>query len=394
MFGLGGTSRPLFRFRLAGIPVQVQPWFVVVAGLSALSLGNPARALIWLAIVTTSVLWHELGHALTMRSFGYAAWIELHAMGGLAHWARGADPSALQALAVTVAGPGAGLLLGGAVWAVAQGAGPLPPLASLAVDWMVWVNVAWSLFNLLPMLPLDGGHLLDHLSRLVSGATRPTWVGWASTLTGGAVVLFGMSRGTPYLALLGAMGAAQGIARVRARRSRSPDGGGLEALRERVRRATARGELDDVADALLPEARVGALPERELTQLVGALVELGRHDELVSLCRDRLRAFARRDDVEPLARVAGEALADAEAYEHALDVAQTAFRQLNVPYHAYDAACHLARLDRLDEAMEWLRRAIDAGLDCAAMLEAEPALEPLRARADFLDLARGRAPLH
>ena len=68
-------------------------------------------------------------------------------------------------------------------------------------------------------------------------------------------------------------------------------------------------------------------------------------------------------------------------------VAQVAFRQLNIPYHAYDAACHLARLHRLDEAVEWLRHALDAGLDCGETLMSDPALEALRSRADFLELA-------
>lgn len=85
-------------------------------------------------------------------------------MGGLAHWPPGASPSARQALIVTAAGPLAGLLLGAIVWSISRSAGPLPNLARIAFGWVVWVNVAWSLFNLLPLLPLDGGNLLDHLS--------------------------------------------------------------------------------------------------------------------------------------------------------------------------------------------------------------------------------------
>jgi hypothetical protein len=289
---------------------------------------------------------------------------------------------------VTAAGPFAGLVLGAIVWSVARGAGPLPYLARIAIDWMVWVNVAWSLFNLLPLLPLDGGHLLDHLSEHITGTARPRWVGWASTVTGGAVVLFGVFSGQAYIALLGAIGAANGIARIRPRGTGQGSSEGIEAVRARAQRAASRGNLKRAVAELMPEARVGALPERDLADLVGWLVELGRYDELVALCRDRLGAFARRADVEPLARFAAEALTDAEAFEHALEVAQAAFRQLNIPYHAYDAACHLARLERPEEAMQWLRRAIDAGLDCGAMLETEPALEPLRGRAEFIELVQ------
>lgn len=214
MFG-EASQRPLFRFRLAGIQVEVQPWFVLVAGVSALQLRSPPLILTWMAVVTVSVLWHELGHSVAMRWLGYPPRIELHAMGGYAHWPAGARPSAREALLVTVAGPGAGLVLGAAAWALARGSATLTYPASVAVAWAVWVNVAWSLFNLLPMLPLDGGRLLDHLSRLVARSDRPRWVGWASAATGSVVVLFAMSRGGTYLALLGAMGTAQGIARIR-----------------------------------------------------------------------------------------------------------------------------------------------------------------------------------
>ncbi len=150
MFG-GTSGSALIRFRIAGIPVDVQLWFLVVAGLSALQLRSPALVLIWMFTVTVSVLWHELGHALTMRKFGYAPRIELHAMGGLAHWPPGANPSARQALIVTAAGPFAGVLLGTIVWSLARGAGPQPYLARIAINWIVWVNIAWSLLNLLPL---------------------------------------------------------------------------------------------------------------------------------------------------------------------------------------------------------------------------------------------------
>lgn len=100
------------------------------------------------------------------------------------------------------------------------------------------------------------------------------------------------------------------------------------------------------------------------------------------------RRRLRKDDVEPLARLSAEALAEEGATEEALAVAQLAFRQLRIPYHAYDAACFLAGLDRADEAVQWLERAVDAGLECRPdTLLADPAFAPLRARPDFRELA-------
>jgi Zn-dependent protease len=394
---VGGTAqRPLFRFHVAGIPVDVQPWFALVVGVGALQLRTAAAAAAWAVVVATSVLWHELGHSLAMRRFGYEPSIELHAVGGFAHWPPGASPTARQSLVVSAAGPAAGLLLGGAVWALARQVGPLPGFAGYAVAFAVWVNVAWSLFNLLPMLPLDGGRVVDHLSEIATGRSRPRWVGWASALTGGGIVLYAMSHQTMYLALLGAFGVAQGITRIKGSRGHAFGGATVSVTarppppRARARRALERGNVKAAVAALLPEARLGRLEVAELSDLIGGLVELGRLDELVALCRDRLGTFARREDAGPLARLAAGALAEAGAHAHALEVSQLAFRQLGVPYHAYEAAGHLVRLGRPEEAVRWIEHAIDAGLDCGHTLLTDPDLEPLRDRPDFLEVvARG-----
>jgi hypothetical protein len=379
--------RPVLRFSLAGIPVQVQLYFALMLLVSA-SSRDLATGAIWCAVVTASVLWHELGHALVMRWFGDEPWIELHGMGGAAHWPAGAAPSPGEALLVTVAGPGAGLLLGGAIWALARAAPPRPFLAMVALRDALYVNIGWSLFNLLPLLPLDGAGVLDHLSQLCGSRREPRWVGWVSAATGAAVALWAALGHSPYLALIGALGTLYGVARLRgggrtvARGRRS-----LEAARRAARRARSRGDLAGVARALLPEARLGALPEGDLAQLVGALVRVGREADLVALCRERLCAFARKDDAEPLTRLAAEALAEDGALEDALAVAQSAFRQLRVAHQAYDAACLLVQLEQPEEAVRWLVHAVEAGLDCGAMLRDDPALAPLRQRPDFLAVA-------
>jgi hypothetical protein len=78
----GSSPRPLLRFTLADIPVDVQPAFVLVAAVSAFQYRDAVGGAIRLTVVALSVLWHELGHALTMRSFGRRPRIELVAMGG------------------------------------------------------------------------------------------------------------------------------------------------------------------------------------------------------------------------------------------------------------------------------------------------------------------------
>lgn len=376
-------ERTLLRFRLAGVPVEVQVMHVAVLAAIAFGFGDAARGAVWAAVFTASVLWHELAHALAMRAFGYAPTIVLVAFGGRTVWPAEADPTAREELLVAAAGPLAGLALGGALWALSGAWAPAPPLVAAALRFLLWLSVFWSAFNLLPMLPLDGGLVLDALSRLVTGAREPRWVGWVTVVTGAAVAAAAVWLGWAWIAILGLYCAFLGIARARTgSRTRRP-GDPFAAARARARRAEARGDRAAAIAALMQPARGGWLEEHELARLVAWLVEAGRHDALVALCRERLGAFARRDDAAPLARLASEALSEAGAREPALAVAQLAFQQLRIPWHAYDAACHLAQLGQPDDAMRWLERALDAGLECGAEALADPALDPLREREDF-----------
>jgi Zn-dependent protease len=159
-------------FHVAGFPVRVHPLFFLIAFASGWALlKEPARLALWVGIVFVSVLLHELGHALAFRRYGCPAAIELHGMGGTT---TGGDEEQLthrQSAWVSFAGPGMGFLLGGLVWALSSFTplGQQGGLTGYAVRQLLWVNLGWGLFNLLPMQPLDGGHLLASAVRARSG---------------------------------------------------------------------------------------------------------------------------------------------------------------------------------------------------------------------------------
>ena len=151
-------------FTLAGIPVFVSIWFVLVVGyLGFRSAGEPAEGVLWVACVAVSILVHEFGHGLVSRHFGLRPQILLHGWGGLCAHER-ADSDRDDVL-IIAAGPAAGLALGGLVWIAEQIIQATSP--ALAYDPMLWlffrfmlfINIGWSLVNLLPLWPLDGGQL-------------------------------------------------------------------------------------------------------------------------------------------------------------------------------------------------------------------------------------------
>ena len=124
--------------------------------------GRLVNAVVLALVLFGSILVHELGHALVGQRLGLRPQrIVLHGFGGLCQYGR--TPGPRQGVFASAAGPAAGLALGLVAALLQWVAGPvLPDGAVWTLGWLVWVNVFWSLFNLLPMYPLDGGHVLRH----------------------------------------------------------------------------------------------------------------------------------------------------------------------------------------------------------------------------------------
>jgi stage IV sporulation protein FB len=157
----------MLKFSLLGVPVAIEGWF----WLSTILLGGGATAHnpeawtlvgVWTGVVLVSILVHELGHAAAGRRFGAAPFIRLHGFGG-ATFLPGARFSRGQSILVSAAGPAAGLLLGLVVFLVARAFPDLPYLAERAVADGLYVNFFWTLVNLLPIQPLDGGQILGQV---------------------------------------------------------------------------------------------------------------------------------------------------------------------------------------------------------------------------------------
>jgi Zn-dependent protease len=171
---VGGVNGGI-EFELAGVPVKVLWMFFIVTVLLGYGLGDPLLIAMWIGVVFVSILIHEFGHAMAYRRFGVQPSVVLHGFGGLTF---GRSLPVRQDLAVSLAGPAAGLAVGlPALYAFTK-----MPFISPVVDQLLWmvvfVNVFWSVLNLVPMLPLDGGNATNAVLTLVfrRDMTRPTRV--------------------------------------------------------------------------------------------------------------------------------------------------------------------------------------------------------------------------
>lgn len=150
------------RFRLFGVTITVRFFFWVTALL--FGMANPSLLPIWVAILFVSILIHELGHALAVMRHGIRPEIVLHGLGGTTYWDAPWGIRRRDHIVISLAGPVAGLVFGGLVYAAVTliPHGPLPGFVSAAISMLLYVNIAWSFINLIPVLPFDGGHVLEH----------------------------------------------------------------------------------------------------------------------------------------------------------------------------------------------------------------------------------------
>jgi stage IV sporulation protein FB len=217
-------SRPVVNgngifFWCLGNGVRVRFTFFLV-GLLAAGRGGVAELLVWEAVVFVGVLLHELGHAQAARRYGADPSIELYAMGGLTSWSWARPPTLSQRLVTSLAGPGAGFLTGGLIGLVARlapGGTDWPYLIRLAIDDFVWISLGWGIFNLLPMLPLDGGSAMDALLQAWLGSGRGRHMArLASCGLGVLGFLWGFAYGYRWAAMLCALFAYDNFTRLRA----------------------------------------------------------------------------------------------------------------------------------------------------------------------------------
>lgn len=166
---------------------------------------RPDFIALWVAIVLVSVLVHELGHALVGRLFGLTPQIELHGMGGTTSWIDGRDVGHARGIAISLAGPFAGFALAALLYLSRRlGFHPAGVHAQFALDRAFAINVIWGIFNLAPMLPLDGGNVLRGFLNLVTNGRGEKPARIVSILVGVLAIAYAASVRELWLGALGA----------------------------------------------------------------------------------------------------------------------------------------------------------------------------------------------
>lgn len=306
---------------------------------------------------TVGVLVHEFGHAVAARVLGLHPSIELAGFGGLTSWSEKRKLSPREEVSVVAAGPAAAAALGLLVWVFpAGGSGTV----ALIRHTFLWTTFGWSLLNLLPFLPLDGGRLLmaafEATGRMVSEGTLRLFsfvVALLAAIGSLRYLYYGNAAIAVWLAGVNLVAAIQAFQ--------------LEPLRYAAARLQCAAELIHRGDlrAARREAYAGWKVANEDATRAGTLRVIAR----CSLCigdlgdpQEARRALSLMPiDAEVDRLLFAEAMLPA-APSMSLTLARRELRFRPRPHAAHVAASALLRLERLEEALNMLGAVGDPGI--------------------------------
>lgn len=259
------------RFRIGSIPVEVQLFFFLTALLLGGGMGQdvpPQMAVGLVAIVFVSILLHELGHALAGKAYGLTPKITLHGMGGTTSWTEARRRLGHGAqVVISFAGPAVGLVLGAALYVITTyWLPPTTPMARSLVVSALFINIGWSIFNLLPILPLDGGQIMSHGIAKLTRDRVPRLPHYVSIVVAVAVGLLALKIQYWWVVMLAALYVHQNVRALRAVQSAGDESPRFDELAAGFKAIEAGNgfEAIRIAEALLaqsrlPEVRLGAI---------------------------------------------------------------------------------------------------------------------------------------
>jgi Zn-dependent protease/CBS domain-containing protein len=189
---------------VVGIDVYIHGTFLLlvafVAFSSLLAGKGPAamtRTTLLIIAVFTTVVLHELGHALTARRFGVRTRdITLLPIGGISRLERMPD-NPRQQLLIALSGPAVNLAIAFLLFGLLRlldgqvGVDGFLFTGGPFIAQLMWINVSLAVFNLLPGYPMDGGRTLRALLAMRMAPEQATQT--AARIGQGMAVIFGLA---------------------------------------------------------------------------------------------------------------------------------------------------------------------------------------------------------
>ena len=403
--------------RIFGFPIQIRPGFALFMLLIVVVNGVPMGP--WLAgSVAFFTLFHELGHAIAARRTGATARISLDFLAGYASFAPTRPLKRWERAGISLAGPFTQVALGCAVL-IALGVNPLVHDQFAADYWSFaiwWAGPAIGVFNLIPVLPLDGGTIAaEIIDFFAPGRGRAVMVKLSPPLTAiGFVAMVFVDNLRPLAAFAAILLVLQ-LQTMSATSSNTPDR--RAALLERQRQLAAEAE-----DTAWKTGRPGILQSPQVMSPwwdAYSMLRAGHSSPTSVIINDLLNTATNRAPWWPPHAASNEQLAPVAAqlarplpeptsetselsamsllmvlrrtgyYEDAARYGSLLFKVYPASVVAIETARSIAMLGHYDTAAQWLTvagRVDNQHQQLLAALESTIELQALRGRTDIEEL--------
>ncbi|MEM7174984.1 MAG: site-2 protease family protein [Chlamydiota bacterium] len=372
-------------FRLFGkIPLAISPFFWVTAAIigwlgSRFFPGVPffAALLIWVGIIFISILVHELGHALASLGFGQRPRIELVAFGGLTY-PEGKQIKKWQEFLVVLCGPlfGFGLfLIASAILALGQ---IQTPILYNSIRAIAIINFYWTVINLVPVLPLDGGQLLRVIFEGIFKAKGVKYAHFLSLTLSALLCLGSFFIGFFFGGIIFSIFAFQNFTAWRQ----------LRVITDNDRDGNLTAELKEIEELLIKERVEEAIPRLEAAR------KRAKEGVIFNLTSQYLATFkaqqkSYREVYDLLAPIKKHLTPESQVHLHSAayevsdyplvaELAAVCFRLFPDPLVALHNAEAYAATSQVEPAIGWLKAAHKSGIADLKEIIHRPTFDPIR----------------
>lgn len=368
------------------IPVTIYPTFWLVAAMIGyLYSQSVVGTLIWVGIIFVSVLFHEFGHAVTAALFGQKPRIELIALGGLTYHDGQKLPFWKQFL-IVLDGPLFGFLL----VVIAQLLLHIPALSQgLMGTVLVWasaINLFWTVVNILPVMPLDGGQLLRIVLEAIFGLKGFKYSLIASMIVAVGISLYAFLVHQFFVGAFFFLFAYQSFDTFRRTRhlSETDRDDHLREELDQIEELMQTGKKEEayrLCDDIRQKAKKGMIFELSTQYLAFLKYEKGEIKEAYDLLRSI------REELGPDALcLLHKAAFEQKDYALVAELAGSCFQHWPSADTALRNAFAHAQLKQPQPTVGWLQTAFQEGLVNAKQVLADPTFDPVRADPTFQTL--------
>ncbi len=370
------------------IPVTIYPTFWLFAGLIGyINSMSFIGTLIWVGIIFVSVLFHEYGHALTAALFGQTPRIELVALGGLTYH-NGQKLSFWKQFFIVLNGPIFGFLLAILATILLQVPALAQGMTGSILTLTRMVNLFWTIINLLPVMPLDGGQLLRIVLEGIFGVKGFKYAIVTSMLLSlGISIFFFIAQGFLIGALffLLAFQSYDTFRRTRHLTASDRDDKLREQLEkvEELMQVGKKEEAFKLCEEIRAKAKKGMIFELSTQYLAFLKYEKGDAKDAYDLLRS-IREELGGDALCLLHKVAF----DQKDFPLVVELAGTCFQTLPTAETALRNAYAHAQLKQAVPTVGWLQTAISEGLANAKEVLSDSVFDPIRSESSFQELLK------